>query len=406
MEKLTELKIKNIKPTEREYYIREGNGFVLRIQKPCSRTFCFVYDFAGKRCRMVLGSYPSTSLAEAREKHMQALLVLKKGVDPKTLNAPVDSIDTTPEVFKIKDLISSYIDHSRKNKAEKTAHEEKRILEKHILPAFGSLPVADLRRRDAIQLIDDLSETVPGTARAIMKISRAMYTWAIDREHVEINPFAGISRTVPAVRKTERNRVLSDDEIRQVWAILSDPKAFAQSEFTRRALMLILVTGQRPGECSGLLYSEIQQGEGKPLCKSCGVCGWWTIPEERSKNGLANDVYLSPLAKKITGKPFDPKYAGAVFMGVNENMAPVDRAALSHYVRKHKQLKTLDFTPHDLRRTAATGLSKLGCMDEVIDAILNHQKAGVIKIYNRNRYLDAKREWLMKWSDHLLDLTQ
>jgi integrase len=59
------------------------------------------------------------------------------------------------------------------------------------------------------------------------------------------------------------------------------------------------------------------------------------------------------------------------------------------------------WTPHDLRRTAATKLSELGCPDEIIDAILNHAKQGVIGIYNRNKYDKEKKEWLSKWAIHL-----
>ncbi len=408
MEQLTELKIKALKPQDKEYSLREKNGFVLRVRPDGSKTFNHIYEFQKKRYRVVLGSYPAISLSEARKRHSANVMLLRDGINPKPEKEELkeSAIQTTPEIFTVKSLISLYIDHSRKNKTEKTALEDKRILEKHILPAFGPLPASELRRRDAIKLIDKLSETAPGTARATMKISRAMFTWAIDLEYVETNPFSGISRTVSAVRATERDRVLSDDEIKYVWSVLSDPEADPRSEFTRRALMLILITGQRPGECSGLLFKEVQFGEGKFLCNSCYRCGWWTIPPDRSKNDIANDVFLHPLAMQIIGKPFNPKYTGSVFVGVNDDMRSLDRAALSHYVRKNKAFNGMNFTPHDLRRTAATGLSKLGCMDEVVDAILNHEKKGVIRIYNRNKYLDEKREWLSKWSEYLIDLVK
>jgi integrase len=64
------------------------------------------------------------------------------------------------------------------------------------------------------------------------------------------------------------------------------------------------------------------------------------------------------------------------------------------------------WTLHDLRRTAATKLSELGCPDEIIDAILNHAKKGVIGIYNRNKYDKEKQEWLTAWADYLEHLVE
>jgi integrase len=65
-----------------------------------------------------------------------------------------------------------------------------------------------------------------------------------------------------------------------------------------------------------------------------------------------------------------------------------------------------DFVPHDLRRTCATFLSSLGFHDEVIDAVLNHTKQGIIRTYNLNRYDKEKQQALETWERKLLSIIQ
>lgn len=382
-------------PPEKKTYIREAQGFTVRRMPGGSVTFLHVYTITGKRKELILGHYPQTSLIDARKRHRESMSSLDAGIDPQ--GPPPEK----NEVLTVRKLIAIYLEqYCANNKTERTTKENKRILEKYILPIIGSRPALDIRRRDAVKLIDDLATKTPGTARGVMKNARAMFTWAMDRELVDINPFAGISRSVQSVRPVHRERTLTDAEIQTMWASFTNPKNKSQSESTRRALMLILTTGVRPGEAANLLSTEIQQGEGKPFCKTCRRCGWWTIPPEKSKNEKEHTVFLTSLAKEIIGEPLNTKFADPVFPG--PKMVSIGVVALSHYVRKNKVIS--GWRPHDLRRTCATGLSRLGCPDEIIDAILNHTKAGVIRVYNRNKYLDEKQEWLQKWSDFLQQL--
>lgn len=369
-------------PPEKKIYVREAQGFTVRRMPGGSVTFLHVYTISGKRKELVLGHYPQTSLIDARKRHRESMSNLDAGIDPQ---GPPPKKN---EVLTVTKLIAVYLEeYCINNKSERTTKENKRILEKYIQPIIGSRPALDIRRRDAVKLIDDLAIKTPGAARGVMKNARAMFTWALDRELVDINPFAGVSRSVQSVRPIHRERILSDIEIQTMWTAFIDPRNSPQSESTRRALMLILTTGVRPGEAARMLYSEIQ-GD------------WWIIPPEKSKNGKEHTVFLTTLAKEIIGEPSKKELTDSVFPG--PKMVSIGVVALSHYVRKVEILG--DWTPHDLRRTCATGLSKLGCPDENIDAILNHTKTGVIKIYNRNKYLDEKREWLQKWSDYLQEL--
>lgn len=403
--KFTDRFLQSIKAPEKEYCIREGHGFTLRVLPSGLRIFQYIFTLNGKRHRLNLGHYPLVTLAEAREKYHEAFLHVSKGQDPQQNKISSVGLDTP---FTIANLIHQYNSFVVQHFTDATASETKRTLEKYVLPIWGTRTASDVRRCDAISLVEPLSATAPGQARGVMKIARAMFNYALDRELVELNPFTRLPAAIPAIKPIGSKRVLADTEIKLVWDILHKKDAPGTSE-TRRALLLILVTGQRPGEISGMEWCEIKDD-------------WWTIPARRIKtrNHRQEDhrVFLSELAKQLIGK--NPGYSKFVFLGPSPDL-PVRRHALSHLVSEEtdggratgKGDKTTArkpyfglprWTPHDLRRTAATKLSELGCPDEIIDAILNHAKRGVIGIYNRNKYDKEKEEWLVNLSDELLKL--
>lgn len=203
---------------------------------------------------------------------------------------------------------------------------------------------------------------------------------------------------------------MSEAEIKVLWLRLDTA---AMSDESRRALKLILVTAQRPGEVAGMQLSEI---DGR----------WWTIPPERSKNKKAQRVYLTDLAQNLIGegrhgfvfpsphiiKKKEPMAWHALSRAIvnncptgcvndckkcQDNECLADKRKL---VEKNK-LGIPHFTPHDLRRTAATFMAQMGAMDEVIDAVLNHSKQGVIKVYNQYRYDKEKQAIWEAWAKTL-----
>lgn len=391
---LTIAEVKNAKPKETEYLLADGRGgLYLRVKPTGHRAWIYKYSIHDVKRKINLGLYPDLSLADAREAHATAKQMVRRGIDPAIPSPPV----IVPEQTTVETLIDLYLKGSS-HLSKKTLTENKRTLEKYVLPIIGKRSVKEIRRSDAIALVERYTDT-PGQARAIMKIARAMFTWGLHREYVDFNPFAQVNAAVPAIKERSKNRALTDDEIKHLWHSLlleKDPRSLS----TRRALLFILVTGQRPEEVSASIFEEISVGQkGKTRCNICRRCGWWTIPWQRIKTRNRREenhpVYLPPLALRIIS---DGKN-GAIYP--NTHGTCIARHALSHYVDDHNCWGLPKWTPHDLRRTAATGLSKLGCPDEVIDAILNHAKTGVIGVYNVNKYEKEKEFWLTSWCEHL-----
>lgn len=134
---------------------------------------------------MNLGQYPATTLADAREKFRAAAILVGKGMSP--LDQPVAT--ELEAALTIQRLVDDYKVFVEQHLAKSTARETVRTLDKYIVPVWKERNVQEIRRKDAISLITPIAATAPGQARGVMKIARAMFNYALDRELVEINPF-------------------------------------------------------------------------------------------------------------------------------------------------------------------------------------------------------------------------
>ena len=401
MEKLTELKVKNSKPRENEYYIREGRGLVLRVRPSGAKSFYYIFDLNGKRCRMLLGQYPLVSLSEARTKHLDALLTVGRGEDPRVVVSPEQT--PIPEELTVQTLASLWAEWSKDNHTVKWANTLSLTLKKDFLPSYGNRLASEIRRRDAVAILEAKAKDTPGQATNLHKALRGMWQYALERELVEFNPFAELkaSRVIPAMKQKSRARVLSDHEIRILWREIDNGGG---SDSTKQALKISLVIGQRIGEVCGMHAREIQIGVGKPYCKKCRRCGWWTIPAIRRQGNKGGEhrVYLTPLALKLIGERQE-----YIFPGDTDNQ-PISPNSINHHVRREVSFsgKTpyygmARWTPHDLRRTCSTGVRRLGASRDSMNLILGHVVGGVTGVYDRYEGDEEKERWLISWSQHL-----
>jgi integrase len=418
--KFTDKYIANLKPKDKMYQLREGDGFGIRVLPSGFKVWVFTYTFDGKRRQMNLGSYPDKSLADARTDYSAAYSILHDKANPRDPQEERDQKHNTARqkreeyrlAFTVSDLITEYIEkHAKPTK--RSWYEDERILNKDALTVWGNRKATDIKKRDVVLLLESIIERgSPGSANNNFKIIRKMFRFAVQRDIIEHSPCDGVVMPAPLNRG---DRVLSESEIKTLWNKLDTCQA---SSAIRSAIRLILVTGQRPGEVIGMHTDEI---DGK----------WWTIPAERSKNKRAHRVYLTGTALELIGelKVFDPKTEtmkpkGFIFPCTNlKKIQAMARLSISQVVSRNlavpvlvndkpvfdadgkpvteNKLGVADFTPHDLRRTAATLMSQIGFMDEIIDALLNHTKQGIIRTYNLNRYDKEKQQALEAWERKL-----
>ena len=393
--KLNDKTIKAIEPPAKGQayaWDDEVAGFGLRITAAGARSFILNYRVDGRERRTTIGKYPAWTATAAREKAKELRREVDGGADP------LEAKEAKRAAPTFGDLASDYwrIEGSK----QRGVAGYKAMLERDVLPHWRHLKVEDIKRRDVIRLVEDKAQTAPVAANRVFSLVRRIFNFAIRRDIIEANPCAQVRKPSP---ERAKDRVLSRDELRVLWAALEAGEHFTTQ--TAAALKLVLLTAQRPGEVCGLLWADLDLSQ-----------RWWSLPAERSKNGLAHRIPLSDGALEVLkALPRDaaevfPKANGGgptshntVAQALRKALAKPDpeKAAKLRRPKDREPLPLQTFTPHDLRRSAASFMASAGVARFVVGRVLNHQESGVTRVYDRHSYDAEKREALATW-DRLL----
>jgi integrase len=388
MSALTAKKIESLKPgpLRREIADSGCRGLYLVVQPSGRRSWAVRYRFAGKPRKLTLDGF--VSLAEARRAATGALAELDRGNDPAGLKFDTKAAEEKAAAARAGDtvdnLVAQFIErHVRKNTRPNSARQAEGIFSRIVLPAWKGRLIHDVKRRDVIELLEAVAEDRPIMANRAHAILSKFFKWLAARDVIVASPVAGVAR--PA-KETPRDRILSDVEIKAVWN-----RCDVLGGISGTLIKMLLITGQRRGEVAGMGWAEIEDDI-------------WTLPPERTKNGQKHSVPLSMQAMAMIAAL--PRISDErVFAGVNGRQL----AGFSH-IKAHLdaalKLKT-PWTLHDLRRTAASGMAKIGIKLPVIEKVLNHTGgsfAGIAGIYQRHDFAAEKREALQRWADHIDEL--
>lgn len=431
--------------TRRDVNAEGREGLVVRIHPTGAITFRFRYQRGGKRFWLVLGNYgkeDGISLAEAHTKHNTARRELENGLDPieehlrrqhekeeaRRERAGGDTVTRLVEQFVHRKLraerwdaaSATWVRDSRANiKARKrpdeaaallgyvssarTAgkrHTTKRKPVANLISELGDLKARDVTRRQLIALLDSIVERgAPVAANRVYALLVQFFTWAAAKDLIPASPMAGVER--PGGAERPRQRVLNADEIKTFWTKLDGAD---MAEATRLGLRLLLITAQRRGELTYAKWSHFDF-EAKT----------WTIPIDLLKTShsrrMAPEPHIVPLAplaneylnklKALTG---DGAYVLPAHADKKKNR-PYSERVLSRAVRENADTFGIaHFTPHDLRRTAASFMTKLKIPRLHVEKVLNHSTGDIAEIYDRHDYLPEKRIALETWAAHLAAL--
>ena len=389
---LTNRSVEQAKATSFRREIPDGllTGLYLVVQPSGAKSWAVRYRYGGKSRKHTLGPLPALDLRKAREAGKAALRAVAAGADPAALKR-VARRDTAVGKDLVENVVADFL--NRHAKVKRTYPEIKRMLEREVVPRWRGRKVQDITRRDVIELLDALIDRgVRRMTNMVFSVVRKLFRWCVERDIVATSPVAGMR---PPVAEASRDRVLSDDEVRRLWAA-----AGGLSYPFGPIVRLLLITGQRLGEVSGMTWAEVDLER-----------QLWSLPRERVKNDRAHDVALSELAVEALASL--PKIAGTrplVFTTTGETPA----SGFSRAKRNLDKAIAADgvepvpaFTLHDLRRTVATGMQRLAIPPHVTEAVLNH-KSGVIRgvaaVYARHDYADEKRAALDAWGRRLREI--
>lgn len=388
--KLTERAIERLvcEPGKRDRLVfdSEQRGLAVRVVASGSKTYLAQYVTAGQKRRVPLGSVDAISLAAARDAARAVMGQVAQGADPATqrkARAESAKVEAQRERMTLARLVA---DWERLHLAHRSARYRKDATEslKRALQEWWNRPAERLQRRDVVAIVDGLT---PSVARALAAYGRACFAWAMRRGSVPGNPFVELP---VAPSNVQRDRVLTDVEAVKVWkAAVADTTPYGP------IIRLLLLTGQRRDEVRGMTWFEIAPD-----------LTTWTIPGERTKNGQPSVVPLSAPAQAILREQLAKRREqrrGLVFPGEG------GKVMFGNWSKSKTALDTATgvtgWRVHDLRRTVATGLQRLGVRLEVTEAVLNHvsgSRGGIVGIYQRHDWKAEKRTALDGWAAHIL----
>ena len=359
-------------------------GFGVRVSHGGCKAFVLVYRFNGRPRRMTLGRYPTLSLAEARGLAHEALRAAALGSDPGTekINAR-----RTPAADDFDAFVSFFIDTYARPK-NRSADETLRLLRREFVGVWGSRPIGEIGKHDVTAVLDRIMRAGKHTtANRSLAAIRKLFNWAVERGVLEQSPCAAIR--APAKTAT-RDRVLADDELVAIWK-----GAAAMGYPYGPVVRLLALTGQRLGEVASMRWPEIDL-----------VRALWSIPAERTKSARAHVVPLSAQAVQIIEAL--PIVSESFVFPARGRERPI--SGFSKWKRELDGLsKVGDWRIHDLRRTVASGMARLGVPPHVVERILNHTTGtlgGVAGVYNRFGYLPEMRAALELWAKHVASVTE
>jgi integrase len=388
------LTAKPLKGARTDYFDKTITGLALRVTPPNdhrSWTFNFTSPRDDKRVRMTLGTYPATSLAVARTKALEARGLLDAGQDPRLALSGQGAAEMT-----VASLVAVYLADPEKSKRKSNAEIERRLM-RNVVPMIGAVKLTALRKRDVKTCIEPLLRRGKATeAGRVFEDIRAAVKWAVEQEFLELNPLDGMKKAASA---PPRERVLSDDEIATLWRGL--PAALARSTQCQAIIRLCLATGQRVGEVAGITIAEIDLKARE-----------WRLPASRTKNAHAHIVPLSDLAIALIKEATTAADGGEHLFPCGEGSldpAAVARTILrAHEVSEDHPLGRFGIAPwsaHDLRRTALTGMARLGVPPIVLGHVANHRsttRSGVtLGVYSQYNYNSERRAALDQWAERL-----
>jgi integrase len=395
--KLTTLGVANAKAPAKgriEYWDATLPGFGLRVTNKGARSWTVLYRFRGQLRRVTLGSYPALSLADARDRARDVLQSIEKGTDPATAKAE----ERRREGDLFQGVIAEFVERHAKPNNRGWARQE-RDLRREFLPHWQNRPIGSIGRRDIVELLDKITDrTSPQRANRYLALIKKLFSWCAERGAIEMSPAINIK---PPGKQISRDRVLSADEIALFWECCGEA-GWPFGDLYR----LLLATAQRLGEVAGATWDDIDFDR-----------AIWTVPAAVAKNGVANEVPLSPLAVNIlrSAQTFGGK--GYVFPALNGSGNPVSgfsksKSRLDKAIADRRAEAGREPIPawrlHDLRRSAASGMAELAIPPHVIEKCLNHisgSLAGVAGVYNRHGYLPEKRHALELWAQRIETLT-
>jgi integrase len=374
-QKLTSLAVTKLRPAGRPYLVWDDiqRGLALQVQPSGYRSYKLIYRFHKRPRWHHIGAADAIALADARRLAAELMLRVIKGEDVAAEKRAERGAGTFAEIAK------RYVEEHAK-KRNKSWQQADALVHRYLLPLWGGLSANTITRSDVRAMMGKMCDA-PVLANQVLACASAVFSWATKQELQSNNPCRGVERNATV----SRERVLSDTEVPLFW------QAFSEAGVPGMALQVLLLTGQRPGEVVRMRHDQVTDG-------------WWTLPgapdaktgRKGTKNAQTHRIWLPQAVQDIIAKL---NIGDEFVFGQALNVTAAMRAIC-------KQLKVPRATPHDLRRTHGSTVTKLGFGRSLMNKIQNHREGGISDVYDRHSYSAEIKHAMETVAAHLLALTR
>ncbi len=398
--RITKTSVDTAQPKAKDWILWDErlSGFGVKVTPAGSKVYIYQYRMGGRGAkvrRFTIGKHVKLTCEAARKRAEALALSVANGIDPQQEKA-IAARKAVDLAFK--PYVERFRDSCLQREWPATHKYAYSLLLAHAIPVIGNTPLPNITRKDVKAALNPVADKT-ATASNLFAVLRRLFTWAIEQEDIERSPIEGMK---PPPLPTSRDRVLTDEELALVWR-----GAEAIGYPFGPMVQLLILTGARREEIAALEWSELDKAKRA-----------WTLPATRSKNALAAENPLSDMAIAVLDQIASRTNVNKSWPRQGFVFSTTGRTSISGYSRAKQRLDKAiaklaetqgcvspdSWRLHDLRRTLATGLQRLGVRLEVTEAVLNHvsgSRSGIVGIYQRHNWKDEKRAALDHWAIHV-----
>jgi integrase len=398
---LTNTQIKNAKPKDKQYKLSDQGGLSLIVRPTGSKAWKYDYRLDGKRLTHTIGTYPETSLAEAREAHIAARRLVKTGTNPTSAKNQEANNST---------LFSSRCNAwlTKQNLAETTRKDLVQRIEKNLYPYMDSKCLTTYTTRDLLKIMERMTDRgARETAFRMAGILRKVFNEALILGDIEINPASGLTDLMPAPNnKTKSNfgHITDPEDFKVLLQEIHKPDANRDTAVTL-ALKLMPLVFLRPKNIRFMKWAYIDF-DAALMC----------IPKEAMKMGKELKVPLSTQALAILKEVHDHtghlEYVFVSTIGIGKNK-PIGESATTNAIKRMidprtgKAFGTGFMTSHGFRHTASTMLNELEYPSDAIELQMAHVTQNIVRAtYNKAQLMNKRIKMMQEWANYLDGLRQ
>lgn len=389
--KLSDAKIRGLKPKEKQFKLADGDGMYILIKPNGTKLWRLKYRFNGKENIYSIGTYPEVTLERARKIRLEIRQLLHDGIEPNQKKRIDSTVQANSEQEDFQSIAYDWHEKNCRKWTQEHSNKLKNWIEKDVLPYLGHYRISEIKSPDVLDVIRRIEKRgANDVARRVLSICSQIFRYAIPLGKCDYDVTVGINNTLE-VRKRTNFKCVTVDEFPK---LIQDIQNHNCNIVTKSALKLIVLTFVRSSELREAKWSEINFERGE-----------WRIPADRMKMREQHIVPISSQANrllqdlnKITSN------SDYIFPNINNPNKVMSENTMLYALYDMGYYNKM--TVHGFRQIASTILNENNFSSDAIERQLSHaERDNVRRAYNHAQYLPERKQMMQWWGDYIEGLS-